>query len=215
MLIAVVLIAGFVAVRQVGATAAAKALAREAKADAIAWQAHGDSIQELADSLQAANDILAEETARQRQAVARIKAESDSILGVLQEQRRTIRNALTLSAANFRKALPAHLVPLFDEHERLHIAELSASEHETAQVQRKLDASEAFILTQSLRIMGLVTSDSLNAEGWANEEIQSALWKESSDKWEAAASPGFFGKLLGDVPKYLTGAVAGILLVGR
>lgn len=212
-LIGVVLIAGFVAVRSISANAVLRAEAKMAKADAVAWQAHGDSMEVVADSLRLVNSALEEETERQRVAVDRIKAESDSILGVLAEERRTVRTARIVSASNFRQALPLDLIPLFDEHEQIHAAELAASEHETGQVQRKFRASEAFVVTQDARIAGLLISDSTNAAGWANERVQSALWKESSDRHEAALNGSWFGNLSGGVTKIAVGVVIGAVLV--
>ena len=55
----------------------------------------------------------------------------------------------------------------------------------------------------------------LNAEGWANEKIQSALWEESSDKFETALRGSWFGNLSGGVTKIALGVAIGAVLVGR
>ena len=200
-LIAVVLIAGFVAVRSIGATAAARAVAEVAKADAKAFQATADAALALADS-------LGLETARLEAETARIRAESDEAIERLRRRMRELVVRRTIVGDSLRLVLPDSLQALFAEHEQIHAAELAAAEHVIGQTNRKLRASDALVVTLRLENVGL-------GEALAVQLERGDKWKLSSDKFETALKGSWLGNLLGDVPKYLTGAAVGAILVSR
>ena len=200
-LIAVILIAGFVAVRSIGATAAARAVAGVAKADAKAFQATADAALALADS-------LGLETTRLEAETARVRAESDEAVERLRGRMRELVVRRTIVADSLRLVLPDSLQALFAEHEQIHAAELAAAEHVIGQTNRKLRAADVLAVTHRAQIGGLEAALIAQTE-------RGDRWKLSSDKFEQALKGSWFGNLLGDVPKYLTGAAVGAILVSR
>jgi len=200
-LVVLILIAGFVAVRSISANAELRAAAEVAQAEAEAFEA-------VVDSALAVVDSMAAETKRLEAETARIRTESDQAIASLRGRMTVLARERALGSGELRLALPDSLQALFDEHELIHAAELSAAELVIEQKDRQLKASDALNATLRTQITGLI--EALDVQIKRGDK-----WELSSMKWEAAASPGFFANLLGDVPKYLIGAGVGAILVSR
>ena len=207
--LAVVLLAGFV-YEKLNASAL-KVEAEAARDSALAFEAHGDSLQVIADSLLAVNVELAEETEAQKALTDSIQADADREIERARQEASRARVARIASAQNFRDILPVQFLPQFDEHEKLHAAELTASEHEIEQVKIQLTAAQAFNATLLTELVAVKQARDQYKTGWESEVIQSALWKESSDKFETALEGrGFLLDLLGDLPQIVVAVAVGV-----